>query len=229
MYVNYINHRKQAGFSCKRDSECFDFLFKSVKTVKAYLRLPTISLFVKEESEEIIIAAGIIAAIRTSGYLACNKSLAENHWQVCSTLNNKPNIERVFSISPGGDDPVNEKELPLLNGELQFNKKLKAANPAYQVNRALRRTDPWYKKMLRKIDLMTIATVIQKSQVPFDTSVKLSVDTGNPLIQNQFMGLLTDYQNFKRGASAIKPRLNKPRTNIESPVQYRSSKRSELF
>jgi hypothetical protein len=52
--------------------------------------------------------------------------------------------------------------------------------------------------------------------------VKFTVDNINPLNQNQFTSLLTEYQNYKTGVS--NPKAGKPSTNIESPVQYKSSK-----
>lgn len=236
MFLNYLSCREQSGFSCKKDKECFEsrkIVNESIKTVKKSLKIPTISFHVKEKTIQlkertkqkivVVVVAGTIAkAINdmSNRTLVSNQSSVDAHREVCNAYNHKPQIERI--LFAGGDDIANEKELQLLNGKRELNKKLKIANPERQINQALRKTSPWYKKMLRNIDLTTLATIISKAQVPFDTSVKLTVDTVNPI--NQFTGLLTEYQNFKKGC--FEQKMNQPRINIESPVQHKSSKSS---
>lgn len=48
-------------------------------------------------------------------------------------MNNKPQIERALSVC-GGDEIPNERNLQLLNGERELNKKLKMANPERRNN-----------------------------------------------------------------------------------------------
>lgn len=224
MFPNYINYRRETGFICKKDDECFKSTFESIKTVKEYLEIPTISFSVKKEAKKVITVTVVAATIgmsvsEMSGDLASNKSLVYTHWEVCNALNNKPQLERSY-FCRGGDDIGNQK----FDGERELNKKLKMANPERQINQALRDSSPWYKKMLRKVDLTTIVRIIHQAQVPFDTSVRFPVDTINPINQNKFTGLFIEYQNYKTGAS--KQKVGKLTINIESPVQYKSSKSS---
>lgn len=51
MFPNYLNYRQECGFTCKSDEESFKSTLESIKIVKEYLRISTISFYVKESKE----------------------------------------------------------------------------------------------------------------------------------------------------------------------------------
>jgi hypothetical protein len=147
MFPNYINYRRETGFICKKDDECLKLMFESIKTVKEYLDIPKISFYVEKEAKKAITVTVVVATIgmsvaKMNGDLLSNNSLVDTHWEVCNALNNKPQIERVLSVS-GGDNIANDREFRGFNGERELNKKLKMNNPERRINQALRKTSPW--------------------------------------------------------------------------------------
>lgn len=217
MYLNHIYYRRQEGFNCEKDERCFELLSESIKSVNKYLRIKPISPFIGRQSTEIAVAGLVLVELTTNGFSGSNNSLVQNHWEMSNRIANKPAIERILALPSGGDNSINQPELPKLDGEKKFNEKLRKANPERQINGALKQTSPWYKKFLRELDLTTLAKLIRKYQEPFETHIKLTD-------QNGFTNLLIDFENFKQGQSLTSTNGNRPGINIPSPIDYQRSK-----